>query len=220
MGIVLALKCSYWAHAAAVGVNLFERLAAAADTYPTNTHAHTQGQCGVPPGAFPLVPSPARVHAFGGSRLLHVAAGARHSAVVLEGGLLATFGHGRCVGCGTLAACRCIRMSELHAQSAPASCNNANTSHRYGRLGLGFEPDAQPPLSWMPPAQHNTKHTTQNTAHTCFTAARMRPFVSVTQPPSAHAKRACAHTRNTVHSCCSGQASVKPRLRLPSNQPG
>ncbi|GBF99034.1 hypothetical protein Rsub_11979 [Raphidocelis subcapitata] len=68
------------------------------------------GQCGVPAASFSSLPCPTRVHAFDGERLLQVAAGLRHSAVVQDTGCLVTFGHGR-----------------------------------FGRLGLGFEPDCQPP---------------------------------------------------------------------------
>ena len=60
---------------------------------------NSKGQCGLPvaagAAAAAVVPSPARVHAFHGARVLHVAAGARHSAVVQEGGALVSFGCGR-----------------------------------------------------------------------------------------------------------------------------
>jgi hypothetical protein len=57
---------------------------------------NSKGQCGLPAGAFPVVPAPSRVHAFDGARLIHISAGLKHSAVVQEGGVLCTFGHGRC----------------------------------------------------------------------------------------------------------------------------
>jgi hypothetical protein len=118
---------------------------------------NAKGQCGVPVAAAAQLPAPTRVHAFDGARLLHVAAGARHSAVVQEGGALVTFGYGRCEALSRQrrwqslghcrGACGCSRPSgpsgahSLRSHLAPSF----PPLPRYGRLGLGHEPDAQAP---------------------------------------------------------------------------
>lgn len=56
---------------------------------------NSKGQLGAPPGAYKIVSCPLHIHSFDGVRLLHISAGAKHSAAAQEGGLVCCWGHGR-----------------------------------------------------------------------------------------------------------------------------
>lgn len=67
--------------------------------------SNDKGQLGVPAGLYTEVHSPKRIHGFDGQRLTCISAGAKHSAAVQEGGVVVTWGHGRCAWLWTRQSC-------------------------------------------------------------------------------------------------------------------